>query len=256
MPKIRVNDIDLSYEVNGRSDAEPLILLHGFTSTGVESFGKFSSKLGVDYQLFIPDMRGHGKTKNPNAEIRHSDFAQDTAAFVIGLGLEQVHICGHSSGAMQLLFLVHKHPELVHTLTLVSSTYNFDERVKAYVREIRSNAPKEWIDSLTTLHSEIQGSDCGEHILDLWCDAVQRPDELPYSLEDLREISCPTLIMHGDRDPFFPIHIPTTMYQAIPNSELCIFPNCGHNLLADSPVLFETALLEFISRHPIKATHQ
>ena len=56
--------------------------------------------------------------------------------------------------------------------------------------------------------------------------------------------------MHGDRDKFFPVYVPTTMYQAIPNAELCILPNCGHGLTLDSPTMFVIILLEFLARHP------
>jgi pimeloyl-ACP methyl ester carboxylesterase len=252
VPKMRVRDLDMYYEIHGRSGAEPLVLLHGFTGTGNETFGSFLGQLGEDYRLFVPDMRGHGRTTNPRGEILHSELARDTGAFASALGLDHAHFCGHSSGGMHLLFLALEHPELVHSLTLVSATYTFDDRVKAKAREIRASAPTEWIDSLKALHGESHGTDYGDTILDLWLSSVLRPDELPFNPVDLSEIACPTLIIHGDRDLFFPVHVPTTMYEAIPHSELCILPNCGHGLLLDSPTLFATALLEFLSRNPFE----
>lgn len=256
MPKVRVRDLDMHYEIHGRSDAEPLVLLHGFTKTGDQAFGQVVAQLGENYRLFVPDMRGHGRTTTPSGEIFHSELALDTAAFAIALGLDRAHFCGHSSGGMHLLFLALEHPELVHSLTLVSATYAFDDHNKGLVREVRASAPVEWIDWLNALHGETHGTDYGDTILDLWLNSITRPDELPFSPDDLREIACPTLVMHGDRDMFFPVHVPTTMYQAIPNSELCILPNCDHELLLDSPKLFVTALLEFLSRNPFDAANR
>jgi pimeloyl-ACP methyl ester carboxylesterase len=252
MPRIRVRDLEMYYEAHGRSDAEPLVLLHGFTGTGYETFGAFFDQLGTYYRLFVPDMRGHGRTTNPSSEILHAELAQDTAAFATALGLDRAHFCGHSSGGMHLLFLARGHPELVHSMTLVSATYTFNDHVKAVAREIRASPPTEWIDSLKALHGETHGTDYADTILDLWLNSVLRPDELPFTPGDLSEIGCPTLIMHGDRDVFFPVHVPITMYQTIPNSELCILPNCGHGLPLDSPTLFMTGLLGFLSRNPFE----
>lgn len=250
MPMIQVRDLDMYYETHGRSDAEPLVLLHGFTGTGQETFGPFINQLGESYRLIIPDWRGHGRTTNPSGNIVHSELAHDTAAFVTALGLSRAHFCGHSSGAMHLLFLALEQPHLVHSLTLVSGTYTFDDHVKALVGEIMNSLPLEWIEELNTLHEETHGPDYGHTILNLWADSVLRPDELPFTPGDLGRITCPTLIIHGDRDRHFPVQVPVTMYQAIPNAELCILPKCGHGVPYESPELFVTALLEFLTRNP------
>ena len=252
MPSIRVRDLDMYYQTYGPSDAQPLVLLHGFAGTGHDTFEPCLDRLGEHYRLFVPDMRGHGRTTNPNGEILYAELARDTAAFATALGLERAHFYGHSSGGMHLLFLALERPELVQSLTLVSATYTFDDYLKASVRKVRSSASADWIDSLKALHGETHGADYADTILDLWVSSVLRPNELPFHTDDLSEITCPTLIIHGDRDLFFPVHVPITMYQSMPNSELCILPNCGHRLPLTSTRLFVTALLEFLSRNPFE----
>lgn len=247
MPMIRVRDIDMYYEVHGRSDAEPLVLLHGFTGTG-QTFDPFIEMLGERYRLIVPDWRGHGRTTNPQDKIVHAELARDTGAFVTALGMDHAHFCGFSSGGMHLLFLALEQPRLVHSLTLVSATYTFDDHCKAKVREVRASVSQEWIQNLEIAHGETHGPDYARTILDLWADSVFRPDELPFAPDDLGDIVCPTLVIHGDRDVFFPVRVPLTMYQAIPNAELCVVPNCGHSL--PSPALFTTVLLDFLDRNP------
>jgi pimeloyl-ACP methyl ester carboxylesterase len=44
----------------------------------------------------------------------------------------------------------------------------------------------------------------------------------------LSTITARTLIVHGDRDPFFPVSIPVEVYRAIPDSYLWVVPNGGH----------------------------
>jgi len=249
MPMVRVRDLDLHYEMYGRTDAEPLVLLHGFTATG-HMFDPFLDQLSEGYQLFVPDLRGHGKTTNPSSTIIHAELAYDTAAFCARLGLDRAHFCGFSTGGMHLLFLALEHPQLIQSLTLTSTTYTFDDLAKEKVCQARASAPAEWLDNLKASHGETHGVDYADTILDLWVDSVLRPDELPFTPDDLGKIAPTTLIIHGDRDIFFPVHIPVTMYQSIPNSELCILPNCGHGLIYESPALFAMTLLGFLAKHP------
>lgn len=44
----------------------------------------------------------------------------------------------------------------------------------------------------------------------------------------LAKIKCPVLIIHGDRDEYFPINIPVEMYKSIQNAYLWILPNGRH----------------------------
>jgi pimeloyl-ACP methyl ester carboxylesterase len=250
MPRVQVRDLDLYYEVHGNPDGEPLVLLHGFLSTG-RIFSQFLDQLGENYQLFVPDWRGHGQTVNPRDEIIHADLARDTAAFAAALSLGCAHFCGHSSGGMHLLFLTLEHPQLVHTLTLSSATYIFDDCLQARVREARDADAGDWIEALEGLHGDFHGPGYARTLVDQWVTSVHRPDELPFTPHDLGKIACPTLILHGDRDRYFPLNVPLTMHQAIPNAELGILPNCGHGLPGEQPEMFATALIDFLSRNPI-----
>ena len=249
---IRVRDIDMYYEVHGRVDGEPLVLLHAFTETG-GMFDPFLDELGERYRLFVPDLRGHGRSSNPKGEIRHSDLARDTAVFATAIGLERAHFCGISTGGMLLTFLALEQPQLVHSLTYVASTYTFEERVQSLARKFADSASDGWIESLKVRHGETHGQSYGREIIERWVESVQRPGELPFTPDDLGRIHCPTLIIHGDRDTFFPVQVPVTMYEAIPNAELCILPRCGHAVGSDSPRLFTSALLQFLSQQPMSA---
>jgi pimeloyl-ACP methyl ester carboxylesterase len=251
MPMIRVRDMDMHYEIHGSPNAEPLVLMHGFTGAG-RDFEPFISQLSQHYRLYIPDWRGHGRTTNPSGTIIHYELALDTAAFAAALGLERAHYCGFSSGGMHLLFLTLEHPRLVHTLTLVSASFTFDDFAKTKVKEARDSVRPEYIASMNAKHGENHGSDYVAVLLDLWANSVIRPNELPFTPEHLRRITCPTLIMHGDRDTYFPIQIPLTMHQAIQKSNLCILPDCGHFLPWEiNPLLFSSILLDFLKKHPI-----
>lgn len=44
----------------------------------------------------------------------------------------------------------------------------------------------------------------------------------------LSTIRAKTLIVHGDKDPLYPVNLAIELYQAIPKSYLWIIPNAGH----------------------------
>lgn len=249
MAVIRVRDINMYYEVHGSDSGEPLVLLHGFTSTGT-MFNPFLAQLGQDYQLYVLDWRGHGRTTNPKGEIKHADLADDLVAFVRQIGLRRAHFCGVSSGGVQLTFLALDFPELVQSMTYVAATYTFDERIKSLARTLAETTSEERIATLQKLHGATYGDAYAQTIMELWVAAIQRRNELPFTPASLKRIDRPALIIHGDRDSFFPIHIPVTMYQMIPKSELCILPDCGHHVSSDRPAMFVAALLQFLAKHP------
>jgi pimeloyl-ACP methyl ester carboxylesterase len=66
--------------------------------------------------------------------------------------------------------------------------------------------------------------------------------------QELRAMQAPVLIVHGDRDSFFPLEVPTTLYGLLPNAELCVLPNTGHAPPWERPAWFNTIVLDFLSR--------
>jgi pimeloyl-ACP methyl ester carboxylesterase len=66
--------------------------------------------------------------------------------------------------------------------------------------------------------------------------------------EELRGIAAPSLIVHGDRVPFFPVAVPTTLYGLLSNAELCILPSTGHVPPSEHPDWFNTITLDFLAR--------
>ena len=72
-------------------------------------------------------------------------------------------------------------------------------------------------------------------------------DDFPKT-EELRRIAAPTLIIHGDRDPLFPVAVPTALYGLLPDAELCILPRAGHTPEREHPGWFRAIVLDFLER--------
>ena len=118
MPKIRANDLEIAYEVVGAGP--PLVMLHGASTSGRETFAAQIPALAESFQLFLPDARGHGATRWDVADgFRAEWLVDDLEAFVDALGLRTFHLIGYSMGAMTALGFAVRAPERLRTLVVV-----------------------------------------------------------------------------------------------------------------------------------------
>lgn len=219
-----LNGIEMYYEIKG--EGEPLILLHGGGGIGANWELVFPAPPAA-YRLIIPDMRGHGRTTNPSRRFTFKQLAHDVFALLDLLGIERFKAIGLSLGAKTLLHVATQQPDRVEAMILVSATPYFPEQARsamgAMTPENRTDA--EW-QQMRQWHK--QGD---EQILALWAQMrawKDSYDEMNFTRPYLSTIQARTLIVHGDRDPLYPVALASEMYEAMPKSSLWVIPNGGH----------------------------
>jgi len=100
---LQVNGFEMHYKIIGKG--EPLVLLHGFAVSG-ESWDFLSDEFANDFQLIIPDARGHGASTNPrNTSIANDQLAVDTYALLDHLEIKTFKAIGISMGGETLLYM-------------------------------------------------------------------------------------------------------------------------------------------------------
>jgi fermentation-respiration switch protein FrsA (DUF1100 family) len=72
-------------------------------------------------------------------------------------------------------------------------------------------------------------------------------DDMNFTGPYLSTVTARTLIVHGDRDQFFPVSIAVEMYRSIPNSALWIIPRGGHVPIFDPAIPFTATALKFLA---------
>ena len=102
-----VNGINLYFETHG--DGRPLILLHGGLMSG-ETFGPVLPLLAERHQVVAVDLQGHGRTADIDRPIDVRLMADDIAALIDHLGLDQPDIVGYSLGGGVALHTAAKYP--------------------------------------------------------------------------------------------------------------------------------------------------
>ncbi len=219
-----VNDIEMYYEIRGAG--EPLLLLHG--GGGVGSNWELIFKAPpTGFRLFIPDLRGHGRTTNPSMEFTFRQAALDVLALLDCLGIERFKAIGLSMGAKTLLHIATQQPSRVEAMVLVSATPYFPEQARTIMREMNpeNRSDEEW----QRMRQWHQHGD--EQIRALWRQAHGFKDsyaDMNFTPPYLSTITARTLIVQGDRDPLYPINLAVEMYEAIPRAYLWVIPNGGH----------------------------
>jgi pimeloyl-ACP methyl ester carboxylesterase len=251
MPFAAIHEMRMFYEEYGRAEGPPLLLLHGFSGTG-RAWRDHFAPFGATYRVIVPDLRGHGRTDNPGglAAMNHRQFGRDIIALCQALGLEHPVLVGHSTGAMLQLTVGVEAPELPRALVLSAGTYYYGEELRAWWRgrTPEMHVPPERRAALQAEHTAL-GPDqwrlLAEAFLGLQAHA---PGEDFPAEDELPGIRAPTLIIHGDRDWFFPVAVPVALYGLIPASELCILPNAGHGHLHSHAEWWRSIVLDFLQR--------
>ena len=214
----------LYYEDKG--EGPTILLLHGFTGSSADWL-PLLPMLPEGHRYLIPDQRGHGRSLNPTNSYTHRQSALDVFDLLNKLEIKTFNACGMSGGAMALLHMATQQPERVESMVLVSPTTHYPQQAREIMNLTRpDNQPEEaWI-SMREKHK--YGDD---QIIKLWEQARAFKDDfedMAFSTTDMARIQARTLIVHGDRDPLFPVDIPVSMFKAIPKSSLWIIPDGEH----------------------------
>lgn len=131
-------------------------------------------------------------------------------------------------------------------MVLVSATMYFPEQARQFMATVpvENLPPAEW----ETMRKRHKLGD--QQILTLWEQGralKDSYDDMNFTPPQLARITASTLIVYGDRDPFYPVEMAVEMYRAIPRSALWVVPNGGHGpVFMDAAGQFAQTALAFL----------
>ncbi|HEX8027610.1 MAG TPA: alpha/beta hydrolase, partial [Vicinamibacterales bacterium] len=200
--------------------------LHGFTGTGDDWQHVFAEPL-AGYRIIAPDLRGHGRSTNPGGRFTFAEVARDIFGLLDHLGIERVRAIGMSAGANTLLHMATQQPSRVERIIHVSGTPRFPDQARAIMRTMTEDgrSPEEWAE-MRTRHQ--LGDD---QIRALWRHAREFADDradMDFDAASLAPITAKTMIVHGDRDPLYPVELAVELYRSIAAASLWVVPGGGH----------------------------
>ncbi|MBI3507269.1 MAG: alpha/beta hydrolase [Proteobacteria bacterium] len=237
---IAVNGFEMYVEERG--DGPPLLFLHGGTGIGADWKHVFTDGDPVGFRVIVPDLRGHGRSTNPGA-FTFRQVAKDVIALLDHLGIPRVCAIGLSAGAKTLLHVATQQPDRVEAMVLVSATPYFPAQVRAAMAQLSVDAFSE-SDWAAQRQRHVHGDGQIRMLFAQMRALKDSHDDMAFTPPLLATITARTLIVHGDRDPLYPVELALEMYRAIPTSALWVVPNGDHGPIFGprAPLFRETAM--------------
>jgi len=229
-----VNGLEMYYEMHGTG--RPLLLLHGSFMT-VESFGPLLSGLAATRRVIVPELQAHGRTADIDRPMSCEQLADDAAALLRHLGIEQADVAGYSLGGGVALQLAIRHPELVRKVVPISASLsshgNYPEVAQGIAQitpELFDGSP--WKETYLRVAPDPNGF---PKLVERIKAMARQPREW---VEAARGITTPALIIIGDSDGTKPEHAAEMFrlfgggvmggFAGMPASQLAILPGTHH----------------------------
>jgi len=267
MPKVKVKDIQMYYDIRG--EGFPLLLIMGFLGNA-DCWDPlyFIPKLSEHFKLILFDNRGAGRTDVSNKEYSIKLFADDAAGLMDALGIKRAHVLGISMGGMIAQEFALNHSEKVEKLVLASTFCGGEKAVPIpgeaaqVVMDISATLAEKgnWDEKITRkLMPLLFTQEFMEENPGLVDVAVQLFLTAPTPLEALTrqveaiilsfdagarlpQIRAPTLILAGKKDRYIPSENAEIMAKLIPNSKIAYFKNSAHMLQEEMEKVTDTVL--------------
>jgi pimeloyl-ACP methyl ester carboxylesterase len=232
-----VNGINMYYEVHGRRDGIPLVLLHGGGSTIEVTFSRVLPVFASSRRVIAVEEQGHGRTSDRDAPVTFESSADDVAALLRYLKVERADIFGFSNGASVALQVAIRHPQLVRKLIFASSITKREgahPQLWEFMKQADfSNMPQPLKDAFLRVNPDVQQL---KTMHDKDAARMQNFKDVPEDM--IRSVSAPTLIVLGDRDIVKPEHA-VELTRLISGARLLILPG-GHGDYLGEMVMTQT----------------
>jgi 3-oxoadipate enol-lactonase len=258
MPSVRSGSVDIHYEVQGRTEAPALLLLH---SLGVD-LGMWDPQMPGflrHHRVIRYDVRGHGRSGVGAGECSIEILAQDAMAVLNAAQIVKAHWCGLSLGGMTAMWAAAHRPERVMRLALCNTTAHlppaalWHSRMELVRREgMRAVAPaviERWFtagfrssqpEKVARIEGVLEATSPEGYAAA--CGAIAAMNQL----RDIRRITAPTLVICGAEDPATPLAHSQALCDAIADSRLVVLP-AAHLSNVERPQEFAAAVGDFLS---------
>lgn len=257
----------------GPRDAQPIVFHHGWPLSGDDWDNQMLFFLAAGYRVIAHDRRGHGRSDQTDLGHDMATYSNDVVDLAAALDLKNAIHIGHSTGGGEVAAYVAKaEPGRVAKAALLGAipplmlaTDTNPDGVPSEVFDglragLATNRAQFFIDVPTGPFYGFnrEGAEVSQGLIDNWwrqgmmgsasahyqCIAVFSETD---QTEDLKAMSVPTLVMHGDDDQVVPIgNSAEKAIKLLPNGELKVYPGLSHGFFATHPDLVNADLLDFV----------
>ena len=274
MAYITTNDgVEIFYKDWGPRDAEVLFFHHGWPLSSDDWDAQLLYFLGKGYRVVAHDRRGHGRSSRVWDGHDMDHYADDVAAVVKHLGIDKAVHIGHSTGGGEVAHYIAKHGEAhISKAVLVSAVpplmVKTDKNPNGLPKEIFDDFQNQLFKNRAEFYRAIpEGPFYGfnrpdtkpsEPVIQNWWrqgmmggakahyDGIVAFSQTDFT-KDLKKISVPVLVLHGDDDQVVPFEISGKLSaELVQNGTLKVYPGYSHGMLTINADVINPDLLAFI----------
>ena len=218
--------------------------------------------------LFAEVMAG----RRPHVPYSLDDMANDTVGLMDALGVSHAHIVGASMGGMIAQLVAINHPGRTKSLiSIMSTTGRRDlpsgnpETLSVLFRPPNSTSRDDLISASILVQKALSGPGYPASEAEMRARAEVRTDYAPFDMDGiarqsaalivapprnalLKQVRCPTLVLHGADDPVIPAAAGKDTAESIPGAELIIIPGMGHDFPPALAPVFLKHIGDFVAR--------
>jgi pimeloyl-ACP methyl ester carboxylesterase len=195
-----VNGLNMYYEIHG--SGEPLVLLHGSYMAISNNFNwtRWIGEFAKTRRVIAVEMQGHGRTADINRDFSYEYLADDIAALLDYLKIEQADLLGYSMGGGVAMQVAIRHPDKVRKVVSMSAVFRHD----GWVQEALDMFPQFTADSFkgSPIEADYKKLSPTPAEFPNFIKRVIAMDLQPYDFgaDKLKATKAPFFFIHGDAD--------------------------------------------------------
>lgn len=252
----------------------PVVLIHGWPLSGQSWTAQVGPLRDAGYRVVVYDRRGFGRSDKPSSGFDYDHLADDLAGVIQDLDLRDATLVGFSMGGGEVARYISRHGQgRLHSVVFAAAVTPYmlktpdnpegpltQDKAQAMASDLKADR-EAFFEGFTRDFFSAQGelkvsqAQCQQAI------ALCRQSDQAAALGcmqafattdfrgDLRQVSVPALVLHGDADGVVPLEgSGRRTRQAIAGSELQVLKGAPHGCNVSHADAFNTALLTFLAR--------
>lgn len=265
MPSTSGPEPRIYYEVRGRRESPPLVMLRGL-GRSLSHWVGVHDELEDRFRVVLIDNRGVGRSAAPLLPFTTADMARDVARVLDHAGIARAHLFGTSLGGMVAQRVAIDHPSRVDRLVLGCTTAGGDEAPRARWRTVarlfkaRLTSPEAAMRAQAEVLLSRDFAAAHPELLSRWVE-LDREIQVPrrvlayqvaaalshHTAAELHRITAPTLVLSADVDELVPPANSRLLARRIRGAELAWLEGAAHDFPTERPRETARMITEFLA---------